>query len=120
MSTIRLMERLNLIGKYSHITIKINLRHKRSILDNEKISQVMEIEQNTLTITLLSFKFFEKALDHLLADQHLLNNDALGLTDTQLHLTENTTDWNTKFESHFRLLLTVMLRKIKYCNWTFK
>lgn len=52
----------------------------------------MQSEENALTITLLSLSSLEKHFDYLLVDQHLLNNDILGLTETQLQLTEYTTD----------------------------
>ena len=41
----------------------------------------------------------------------LLNNDILGLTETRLQLTENTTDLKTKIQSHFRLHLNCYVKK---------
>ena len=52
-----------------------------------------------MTLNTCSLK---KRLDDILSDKHLLCNDIIGLTETQLEVRDNTAELKVKIKKHFR------------------
>lgn len=64
---------------------------------------VTQIKEDTLIVTLLNTCSLKKRLDDILYDKHLLCNDIIGLTETQLEVRDNTTELEVKIKKHFRV-----------------
>ena len=68
--------------------------HNESMLTPLLLPQVTS---DSLTITLLNTRSLRKHSDDILNDIALVNNDVLCLTETQLHLNEDTSEITSKF-----------------------
>lgn len=98
------------VGNYNRAAIKVNLMVEKEYAFLWKESQlqtalVTKIEENTLTVTLLSKRSLRKHLDDILYDEHLPCNDIIGLIKTHLEVRENTADLKVKSKIHFRVHL---------------
>ena len=110
LSQIRSIEKMSFVGNYNRAAIKVKLMVEKEYACLWKESQlqtslVTKVEENTLTVTLLSKRSLRKHLDDILYDEHLLCNDTIGLIKTQLEVRENTADLKVKSKIHFRVHL---------------
>ena len=97
-----------LVGKYHRNAIKVNQNAKQEFerLHSESMLTPLLLPQATsdsLTITLLNTRSLRKHSDDILNDMALVNNDVLCLTETQLHLNDDTSEITSKFQNNFRM-----------------
>ena len=108
LSRISKFDNMYLIGKYNRNAIKVNQNAKQEYerLHNESMLTPLllpQVTSDSLTITLLNIRSLRKHSDDILNDIALVNNDVLCLTETQLHLNEDTSEITSKFQNSFRM-----------------
>ena len=108
LSRIFKFDNMYLIGKYHRNAIKVNQNAKQEYerLHNESMLTPLllpQVTSDSLTITLLNTRSLRKHSDDILNDIALVNNDVLCLTETQLHLNEDTSEITSKFQNSFRM-----------------
>ena len=108
LSRISKFDNMYLIGKYHQNAIKVNQNAKQEYerLHNESMLTSLllpQVTSDSLTITLLNTRSLRKHSDDILNDIALVNNDVLCLTETQLHLNEDTSKITSKFQNSFRM-----------------
>ena len=62
-----------------------------------------QVISDSLTIPLLNTSSLRKHSDDTLNDMALVNNNTLCLTETQLHLNDDTSEIASKFQNNFRM-----------------
>ena len=62
-----------------------------------------QVTSESLTVTLLNTRSLRKHSDDILNYMALVNNDVLCLTETQLHLNDDTSEITSKFQNNFRM-----------------
>ena len=99
LSRISKFDNMYLIGKYHRNAIKVNQNAKQEYerLHNESMLTPLllpQVTSDSLTITLLNTRSLR---------EHSDDNDVLCLTETQLHLNEDTSEITSKFQNSFRM-----------------
>ena len=108
LSRISKFDNMYLVGKYHRNTIKVNENAKQEYerLHSESMLTPLllpQVTSDSLTSTLLNTRSLRKHFDDILNDIALVNNDVLCLTETPLHLNEDTSEITSKFQNSFRM-----------------
>ena len=118
MNRITRINELYLIGKYSKAALKVNESAKREYerLRTEscfKSQTQNRVTESAITISLLSTRSFKTHFRDILMEKHLLDNDILCLTETQLEINDDTYMMESALERQFKIHFNSNINKFK-------
>ena len=127
LSRITSMDRMYLVGNYSKKEIKQNSSAKKEyqrLRCESKLATLpfISVSEITLHITLLNVQSLRKHYKDIMKDTHLLGNDVLCLTETQLQIDEDTSYIESSLQKHFKIHFNSnenKYRSIAFCHSNF-
>ena len=118
LSRITSINELYLIGKYNKAALKVNESAKREYerLRTEscfKSQTQNRVTESTITISLLNTRSFKTHFRDTLMEKHLLDNDILCLTETQLEINDDNYIMESALKRQFKIHFNSNINKFK-------
>ena len=94
LSRVKIYDNLYCIGEFKKSTIKVN---KDALLDYERLKENdlystlkrIIISDDTITILVHNVRSISKHVKDIVSDSRIMNNDIIGLTETQISLSDS-------------------------------